>query len=89
MFAALPTRKTLRQAVRACPADFDLTAVPLPGLLVNLTGGEELGYVIVRAPFGLPDTVLAPTRIVIGSRTLGCSRLICRITSTLPGDSES
>ncbi len=66
VFAASPTRQALWEAVRACVADFKLTGVPFPCLLVDLTGGEELGYVVLRAPFGPPDTVLAPTRRVIG-----------------------
>ena len=41
VFAASPTRQALWQAVRACVADFKLTGVPFPCLLVDLTGGEE------------------------------------------------
>ena len=66
VFAASPSRQALWQAVRACVADFKLTGVPFPCLLVDLTGGEEQGYVVLRAPFGPPDTVLAPTRKLIG-----------------------
>ena len=62
MFAASPTRQALWQAVRACVADFKLTGVSFPCLFVDLTAGEELGYVVLRVPFGPRDTVLVPTR---------------------------
>jgi CDP-diacylglycerol pyrophosphatase len=66
VFAASPMRQALWQTVRACVADFKLTGGSFPCRLVDLTGGEERGYVVLRAPFGPPDTVLAPTRRVIG-----------------------
>ena len=66
VFAASPMRQALWQTVRACVADFKLTGGSFPCSLVDLTGGEERGYVVLRAPFGPPDTVLAPTRRVIG-----------------------
>ena len=65
-FGASPARQALWQTIRACVADFRLTGEPFPCLLVDLTGGEERGYVILRAPFGLSDTILAPTRKVVG-----------------------
>jgi CDP-diacylglycerol pyrophosphatase len=66
MFAVSPARQALWQAVRACVADFKLTGGSFPCLLVDLMGGEEQGYVVLRVPFGPPDTVLVPTRRVIG-----------------------
>jgi CDP-diacylglycerol pyrophosphatase len=66
VFAASPTRQALWQAVRGCVLDFKLTGVAFPCLFIDLTAGEELGYVVLRAPFGPPDTVLVPTRRVIG-----------------------
>jgi len=53
-------------AVRACVIDFKLTRSPFPCLKVDLTGGEERGYVVLRAPLGPPETILSPTRRVIG-----------------------
>lgn len=59
-------RQALWQTVKACVTDFKLTGAAFPCLRVDLTGGEDQGYVLVRAPFGLSDTVLAPTRKVVG-----------------------
>jgi CDP-diacylglycerol pyrophosphatase len=64
--AASLARQALWLTVSACVADFKLTGAAFPCLLVDLTGGEDRGYVLVRAPFGLSDTVLAPTRKVVG-----------------------
>jgi len=64
--AAPLARSTLWLAVRACVADFELIGSPFPCSQVNLTGGEERGYVVLRSPFGPSDTILAPTRRVIG-----------------------
>jgi CDP-diacylglycerol pyrophosphatase len=58
-------RMALWQVVRACVADYKLTGAPFPCLEVNLAGGEERGDVVVRAPL-LDDTVLSPTRRIIG-----------------------
>src|SRR5262249_57737455 len=54
-------RMALWQVVRACVADYKLTGAPFPCLEFNLSGGEEKGSVILRAPL-MDDTVLAPTR---------------------------
>lgn len=64
--AASLARQALWQTIRACVTDFKLTGAAFPCLRVDLTGGEDRGYVLVRAPFGLSDTVLAPTRKVVG-----------------------
>ena len=58
-------RGALWQVVRACVADQRLTGSPFPCLEVDLTGGEEQGYVVLRQPFPR-DTILAPTRKIIG-----------------------
>lgn len=58
-------RMALWQVVRACVADYKLTGAPFPCLEVNLAGGEERGDVVVRPPL-LNDTVLSPTRPIIG-----------------------
>jgi CDP-diacylglycerol pyrophosphatase len=58
-------RGALWQVVRACVADQRLTGSPFPCLEVDLTGGEEQGSVVLRQPFPR-DTILAPTRRIIG-----------------------
>jgi CDP-diacylglycerol pyrophosphatase len=58
-------RMALWQVVRFCVADTKLTGGPFPCLEVNLAGGEERGAVVVRPPL-LNDTVLSPTRRIIG-----------------------
>src|SRR6202035_4173904 len=58
-------RLALWQVVRACVADYKLTGAPFPCLEVNLASGEALGSVVVRPPL-LNDTVLSPTRRIIG-----------------------
>jgi CDP-diacylglycerol pyrophosphatase len=58
-------RMVLWQVVRACVADYKLTGMPFPCLEVDLSGGEGLGNVVLRAPLS-DDTVLAPTRRIIG-----------------------
>ncbi len=58
-------RGALWQVVRACVADKKLTGSPLPCLEVDLTGGANRGYVILREPV-TRDMILAPTRRVTG-----------------------
>ena len=64
-FAVGLDRMVLWQVVRACVADFKLTGTPFPCLEVDLSGGEERGNVVLRPPL-LDDTVLAPTRKIVG-----------------------
>ncbi len=64
--ARAPARQALWLTVQACVADFRLVGAAFPCLLVDLNGGEERGYVILRDPLGPPDTILAPTRKVAG-----------------------
>ena len=59
-------RDALWQVVRACVADHQSTGAPFPCLAVDLAGGVDRGYVVLRPPFGAPDTILAPTRKVAG-----------------------
>ena len=58
-------RGALWHVVRACVADKNLTGSPLPCLDVDLTGGEERGYIVLREPLS-GDTILAPTRRITG-----------------------
>jgi CDP-diacylglycerol pyrophosphatase len=64
--AASPNRIALYRTVRACVADFKLIGAPFPCLQVDLSTGEDRGYVVLRPPFGRPDLILAPTRKVVG-----------------------
>jgi CDP-diacylglycerol pyrophosphatase len=64
-FAMELHRMALWQIVRACVADYKLTGAPFPCLEVDLSGGEELGSVVLRPPLS-EDTILAPTRRIVG-----------------------
>jgi CDP-diacylglycerol pyrophosphatase len=64
--AASRSRQVLWVVVQACVADFWLLGAAFPCLEVDLNGGEERGYVVLRDPLGPPDTILAPTRRVVG-----------------------
>jgi CDP-diacylglycerol pyrophosphatase len=64
-FAIGLDRTALWQVVRACVADYKLTGRPFPCLEVDLSGGEELGSVVLRPPL-LDDTILASTRRITG-----------------------
>ena len=64
-FAIGLDRLALWQVVRACVADFKLTGAPFPCLEVDLSGGEARGDVVLRSPLW-HDTILAPTRRVVG-----------------------
>jgi CDP-diacylglycerol pyrophosphatase len=62
--------------VRTCVANHVLTGASFPCLEVNLIEGEERGYVVLRPPVGKPDTILSPTKKIVGVedsslRTLG------------------
>jgi hypothetical protein len=59
-------RNSLWLAVLACRTNFKLIGSPFPCLQVDLTGGEERGYVVLRSPIGPSDTILAPTRRITG-----------------------
>jgi CDP-diacylglycerol pyrophosphatase len=64
-FAIGLDRMVLWQVVRACVADFKLTGTPFPCLEVDLSGGDGRGNVVLRSPLS-DDTILAPTRRIIG-----------------------
>jgi len=59
-------RGALWQVVRTCVTIHALTGAAFPCLEVNISEGEERGYVILRAPIGKPDTILSPTRRILG-----------------------
>jgi CDP-diacylglycerol pyrophosphatase len=59
-------RGALWQVVRTCVANHALTGAAFPCLEVNLSEGEEGGYVILRPPVGKPDTILSPTKKIVG-----------------------
>ena len=58
-------RGALWGVVRACIADKNLTGSPFPCLDIDLTGGEQRGYVVLREPF-THEMILAPTQRIIG-----------------------
>ena len=58
-------RLALRQVVRACVADFKVTGAPFPCLEVDLSSGEDRGYIVLRPP-RLNDLILTPTRKIVG-----------------------
>jgi CDP-diacylglycerol pyrophosphatase len=62
--ARLASRHALWQVVRVCALDKALTGSPLPCLEVE--GAGENGYIVLRPPFGGPDTILAPTQRIVG-----------------------
>ncbi len=60
------SRGALWEVVRTCVANHALTGAAFPCLEVNVSGGDERGFVILRAPLGAPDLILAPTRKIVG-----------------------
>lgn len=71
MFAAAAAlaegrRDALMQVVRACVVNHAFTGAAFPCLRVDTSGGLDRGYIVLRAPFGKPDTILAPTREIAG-----------------------
>jgi CDP-diacylglycerol pyrophosphatase len=66
MGANLAGRYALWQVVRACMLDKATTGAALPCLEVDTSEGEERGWAVVRPPFGVPDTILTPTRRIVG-----------------------
>ncbi len=64
--AAATERQTLWRVVQTCVADYKLTGAAFPCLQVNLTGGDERGYVVLRPPLRPPHIILAPTRRIVG-----------------------
>jgi CDP-diacylglycerol pyrophosphatase len=66
LLAAASKRQALWEVVRSCLANYDLTGAAFPCLKVDLAGGVEQGYVVLRPPFGGPDTILTPIRRIVG-----------------------
>ena len=64
--ANIASRTALWEVVRACTLDQATTGSPLPCLEVDVRDGAERGFAVLRPPFGEPDTILTPTRRVIG-----------------------
>ena len=62
--ANLASRNALWQVVRACVLDKTTTGSPLPCLEVDLD--DSAGFAVLRPPFGRPDTILTPTRRIVG-----------------------
>ncbi len=59
-------RGALWQVVRACVVNHALTGAAFPCLEVNVSDGDERGYVVLRAPLREPDLILSPTRKIVG-----------------------
>ena len=60
--ANLAGRTALWQVVRACMLDKTTMGSPLPCLEVSL----DDGFAVLRPPIGQPDTILTPTRRIVG-----------------------
>ena len=60
------SRGALWKVVQTCVANHALTGASFPCLDVNVSAGDERGYVILRPPLGKPDIILAPTRKIVG-----------------------
>lgn len=60
------SRGALWKVVQTCVANRALTGAAFPCLKVDVSGGDQRGYVILRAPLGAPDLILAPTRKIVG-----------------------
>ena len=60
------SRGALWEVIRTCVANHALTGAAFPCLEVNVSAGDERGYVILRAPLGTPDLILAPTSKIVG-----------------------
>lgn len=64
--AMAANRLALWQVVRACVAGHGLTGAAFPCLAVHEGRDENEGYVVLRPPVGRPDTILTPTRKIVG-----------------------
>jgi CDP-diacylglycerol pyrophosphatase len=70
-FAAEPaaagvSRGALWKVVEACLISHALTGGAFPCLQVNVSGGRERGYVVLRPPLSGSNLILAPTRRIAG-----------------------
>lgn len=59
-------RGVLWEVVQACLVNHALTGAAFPCLEVNVSDGNERGYVILRAPFSAAGLILAPARRIVG-----------------------
>jgi len=64
--AATERRQALWGVVQLCVTDSKTTGSAFPCLAADLSGGEERGFVVLRPPVGRPDTILSPTRALVG-----------------------
>ncbi|MDE3177268.1 MAG: CDP-diacylglycerol diphosphatase [Pseudomonadota bacterium] len=64
--ANLAARNALWQVVRVCMVDQTSTGSPRPCLEVDLSHGADNGFAVLRPPVGAPDTILTPTRRIVG-----------------------
>ena len=99
--ANFASRHALWHVVRACTLDHATTGAPLPCLEVETAGGEDRGYAVLRPPLGDPDTILTPTRRIVGledpalqspdapnyfALAWGARRWLAKSDGTAPGD---
>jgi CDP-diacylglycerol pyrophosphatase len=61
-----PRRGALWTVVQACLLNHRLTGASFPCLEVNVSNGNDRGYVVLQLPFGASDPMLAPTRRIVG-----------------------
>ena len=59
-------RGVLWRVVQACVADHDLTGSAFPCLAIDVTGGLDRGYAVLRAPFVKSHTIVTPLVETIG-----------------------
>ena len=64
--AAASERGLLWRVVQTCVATQNLIGTPFPCLDVDLNGGRERGFAVVRAPFEATHVVVSPTVRTIG-----------------------
>jgi CDP-diacylglycerol pyrophosphatase len=60
------SRGALWKVVQACLISHALTGVAFPCLEVNVSGGTERGYAVLRPPFDASGLILTPTRRIAG-----------------------
>lgn len=51
---------------QVCIANFHITGAAFPCLEVNLSRGVERGFVVLRPPVGKKDSIVAPTKKIVG-----------------------
>jgi CDP-diacylglycerol pyrophosphatase len=60
------SRGALWKVIQACLVDHALTGAAFPCLEVNVSSGNERGYVILRPPLSGSGLILTPTRRIVG-----------------------